>query len=258
MVELTKLEKAVVAIYEEYTRKFPQQAQTQENLAKKASLDFRNLPNLVGMNVLEVGPGGGQLAKLMSSSGASVALLDLVATYLDQLTEISTQSFVADIQAPLKYRPAPQQESFDLITMCDVLEHVVRPGDALHSARQLLKPGGYLYVRSPSWETLAKYALANECVAEMAHLRTYTPEILLRELRDAGLHVWKYGTLRTHSEPRLILLKLEESPRLGRRAKQILHSIRHGFPVRGIPVVVIRLAQRVFTRPGEVWVLAQK
>lgn len=258
MSDKTELDSAVFAIYDNYTRRFPRQAQPEENLKKKARLDANNLPRLAGLRVLEVGPGAGQLAELMSSQGARVSLLDLVRTYLDQLVEVSDYRFVADIQNPFKAHDAPLKSSFDLITMCDVLEHVIRPGDALISARELLKPNGLLYVRSPSFETMSKYALANGCEVEMAHLRTYTPELLLREVRDSGLRVRKFGTLRTHSEPRLFLLHCQEASWIGKIGKEFLRNIRYGLPVRGVPLWVVRLAQRLVTRPGEVWVLAQK
>lgn len=253
----TELEKAVKKIYEDYTRRYPRQAQPEEFLKRKATLDAANLPELSGLKILEVGPGGGHLATLMHSRGASVSVLDLVDTYINQLEDVADQRFNADIQSPFAGKYPPEPTSFNLITMCDVLEHVVRPGDALLSAKQLLATSGLLYVRSPSWETLTKYALQNGCETEMAHLRTYTKELLIRELRDSGFQVISAGTLRTHNEPRFTWSNLFESLLPGEWGGRLYNRIRYGQPIGGVPNFVVKSLQRLLTRPGEVWALAK-
>jgi len=252
------LDDAVRAIYLEYTRKFPRQAQLPENLVAKAKEDIQNLPALLGKRVLEVGPGDGSLAREMEERGATVSALDLVDTYLSQLSsELSGSVYEADIQQPFVDASPPPPKSWDMVTLCDVLEHVVRPGDALIAVRELLDDKGLLYVRSPSHETLAKYALQNGCEAEMTHLRTYTLGLLKRELFDAGYKIVSSGFMRTHSEPTLWLAELLTKLKPGSLFFKFWWLVRDNLRHRGVPALPIRLLHKLVTHPGEVWVLAR-
>ena len=245
-------------IYLDYSRRFPQQAQPPENLLLKAQKDLQQLPSVEGKRVLEVGPGSGQLARLMSSAGAMVSALDLVDTYLNQISkDIKGKTFVADIQSPLEAEPQLAALRFDLVTMCDVLEHVVRPGDALISVRELLDPDGAVYVRSPSFETLAKYALRNGAQTEMAHLRTYTPSLLRRELNDAGFTVVASGQFWTHAEPTVFLQERMIASSEGSAGANFWRSLRYPPADREFKAGIFRMLSRLLTKPGEVWALAK-
>lgn len=150
-------------------------------LQTKAEADLRNLGDVNGKRVLEVGPGWGNLALLLEQSNAEVSVADLVPHYMDKLApHISGKTFLHDIQIPL------WSEQFDVVVMCDVLEHLFRPSDALLAARQALRPGGLLYVRVPSHESLITYAMTLGMPYEIVHMRTYTPALLRRELKAAG------------------------------------------------------------------------
>lgn len=152
-----------------------------EFLAKKASADFKRLGNLTGARVLEIGPGHGHLAKLISASCGQMDITDVVGTYLDPLrTNVSGKAFVADAQE------LEIDEEYDLVVMCDVLEHVFRPADVLLGVFRALRPGGRLYVRVPSFEPSLGYSRTLGCPWEYAHLRTYTPHLLGLELRNIG------------------------------------------------------------------------
>ncbi len=155
--------------------------QDMASLQMKAQADLKKLGDVNGKRILEVGPGWGNLALLLEQSNAVVSIADLVPHYIDKLApHIRGESFLHDIQTPL------WSEQFDVVVMCDVLEHLFRPSDALLAARQALRPGGLLYVRVPSHESLITYSMTLGMPYEIVHMRTYTPALLRRELKAAG------------------------------------------------------------------------
>lgn len=78
-------------------------------------------------------------------------------------------------------------ESFDLVCMFEVIEHVMDPDAIIKEIRRVLKPGGTLLVSTPDFEapTYGKDDEKNKC-----HIRLYTTAEADYEAKN------KYGTLR--------------------------------------------------------------
>ena len=88
--------------------------------------------------------------------------------------------------------------SFDVITIWHVLEHVPRPDDYAREMFRLLKPGGILMVEVPNlnaWSRrlTGKYWLSWD---PKYHLSFYDSSLLAKLLSDAG---FKIKTIHTHS-----------------------------------------------------------
>lgn len=161
--------------------------QPQELKTAKASDDVFNLRKLLhgksNLKILEIGPGSGELARELAPYG-SVYLLDITSKYLEKLS-FATGRFVGNIET------IPFYEEFDLIVLCDVLEHVLNEGDALLSIQSALRLGGAVYLRCPSNEPLVSYAQLLGSKYAYVHLRTYSRKSMRRALEFAGLHVVK-------------------------------------------------------------------
>ncbi len=78
-------------------------------------------------------------------------------------------------------------ESFDLVCMFEVIEHVLDPDAIIAEIKRVLKPGGTLLVSTPDFEapTYGKDDEKNKC-----HIRLYTTAEADYEAKN------KYGTLR--------------------------------------------------------------
>ena len=157
--------------------------QTKRILNNSAARDLELIGNVEGKSVLEIGPGLGALSKLLRISGAQVTVADLIPNYLLPLRADGFECLQVDAQNLSLY------ESFDVIVLCDVLEHVFRPYDVLHSAHVALKKNGLIYVRSPIRESLKNYSLLLGYPYEIVHLRTYTSDLLKRELHSSGFKI---------------------------------------------------------------------
>lgn len=96
-------------------------------------------------------------------------------------------------------------ESFDLITMWDVIEHVPDPKAYIARAAQLLKPGGLIALATPNVDSLPAKLAGRRWVGyklSEEHVYYFSVKTLRRMLDEAGFevlevrHVGKYVTLR--------------------------------------------------------------
>ena len=82
-------------------------------------------------------------------------------------------------------------ESFDIVTLQDTLEHLSFPRQALIEVRRVLKHGGLLLLNTPDFNSLSRRFLgpAWAVLSPAEHLTYYTERTLLLSLRRAGFHV---------------------------------------------------------------------
>lgn len=101
-----------------------------------------------GLQVLDVGSGGGEFAYLLATLGLAVKGIEPNRGYAGYAAEEYgldvEQGFIGDAVLP----PA----SYDLITIWHVLEHTENPRAVLAQLRDALKPGGTLVVEVPNVE----------------------------------------------------------------------------------------------------------
>ena len=75
-------------------------------------------------------------------------------------------------------------ESADIVTCCDVIEHLIDPLHAMREAHRILRPGGHVYVGTPNCSCWRRV----KSLASGAHPGTSGDKVL----RDGG-HVGYYG-----------------------------------------------------------------
>ena len=121
-----------------------------------------SLSSLKGLQVLDVGCGGGILADSMARSGARVMGIDLAAKALKvaQLHALEAQTpNVQYREVSVEALAAQQPGSFDAVTCMEMLEHVPDPASVVRACATLVKPGGWVFFstlnRSPKSFLLA-------------------------------------------------------------------------------------------------------
>lgn len=97
-----------------------------------------------------------------------------------------------------------KEQSFDVITLWDVIEHLPNPLDALHHVKRLLRPGGWVVVESPNIDGLfprLSYLVANLInfwphPEPPFHLFQFSKKTMRNVLNRAGfdnITVWDQG-----------------------------------------------------------------
>ena len=114
--------------------------------------------NLKGINVLDVGCGGGVLCEAMAKAGANVTGIDAA----DEAIQVA-KAHARENQLTIEYHCTPIEEfesqKFHVVTCMEMLEHVQNPELALEHCKRLLKPKGILFLSTIS-RTLKAYASA--------------------------------------------------------------------------------------------------
>lgn len=103
---------------------------------------------LDGIQVLDVGCGGGILSDAMARSGARVTGIDLSSKALKV-----AQLHALEAQTPnVQYREVSAESlaaecpgTFDMVTCMEMLEHVPNPASVVRACASLVKPGGRVF-----------------------------------------------------------------------------------------------------------------
>ncbi len=97
--------------------------------------------------VLDVGCGGGILSESMAAIGADVMAIDLGKELIDIADLHSLDSGVnVNYQCMSIETLAEQQNNtFDVVTCMEMLEHVPDPNSIIQACSKLVKPGGYVF-----------------------------------------------------------------------------------------------------------------
>lgn len=146
--------------------------------------------------VVDIGCGGGLFLKILKEFGAPVAGLDFS---LEAAGIAWRDNGVPAVCASLTNAPFGP-ESCAVVTMFHVLEHLYDPASYLHTARDLLRPGGRLVVQVPNascWQFLLFGENWNG-VDVPRHLINFRKRDLQGLLDHCGFEVvrWKHFSLR--------------------------------------------------------------
>lgn len=204
-----------------------------------------------GASVLDAGSGtGGNLSMLLGFGDVVGMELDEVARRL-----ASKKAGVTVVAGRLPDRVPFCEESFDLVTLLDVLEHVEDDQGTLEKLGNLLKPDGVLVLTVPAFPFLWS---GHDVVHQ--HYRRYHLQSLVDRVEAAGLKITYASYYNTLLFPLIALIRLMEkvfgtkgghdlavpSPWLNRLLYRIFASERHwlGKGVFPFGVSIVLLARR--------------
>lgn len=134
-----------------------------------------------GASVFEVGAGIGCLVKQLQMAGYQAAGIEPGRGFQRYSQE--------QLRAPVSYgflHDVPAESQFDAVLLVHVLEHFRSPAAALHQVRQLLRPGGVLYVEVPDFG--APHA-APARLFHTAHIYNFTHDTLTMLVSRCGFAV---------------------------------------------------------------------
>jgi SAM-dependent methyltransferase len=114
----------------------------------------------------------------------------------DQAAAIARQWYHLDVWTGALEQIDFPENSFDVVTLWDVLEHLPDPIGQLHRVKHLLKSGGYLIVRVPNSASLTAKIFGKYWAGWDAprHLFVFTPDTLRKMLHSAGYELIHQNT----------------------------------------------------------------
>jgi len=195
---------------------------------KEIILDFlkRNVSNLAGARMLEVGCGNGSVLAYLKQNGISIEGGDIFLEGLKfcQRRVGSVGLYHIDIL------DLPFVDSFDIIGTFDVLEHIDNDEKALMEIRQALKPGGNLILTVPAHKFLWSYFDVHS-----HHKRRYNKGELVAKLERNGFIIKRISFYMFLLFPLLAAIRLINNMLRGKKDKQ--QNGNASLEVRTVPIV---------------------
>lgn len=162
-------------------------------LRKEATyLRFMTLADEPVGKLLDVGCGGGRFLKRMQRRGWQVEGTDFVAEAVREVTaRYGIKTYAGDLPDCVI-----EENSFDAITMSQVIEHLYDPKATLQACWRLLKPGGLLVMTTPNVLSLgaAEFGASWRGWEAPRHLHLFSVKTLKRQTEQAGFEVVDAGT----------------------------------------------------------------
>jgi 2-polyprenyl-6-hydroxyphenyl methylase/3-demethylubiquinone-9 3-methyltransferase len=162
------------------------------------SRDPKRLDCLSGLNILDIGCGGGIVSEPLAKLGAQVTGIDPADENIAAAKLHAEKSGLAiDYRATTIEAMAERGETFEVVIASEVVEHVADLGLFIGCAAKAVKPGGLMVITTIN-RTLKSYALAivgAEYVLRWLPVGTHrwdkfvTPEELDRAIAASGLEV---------------------------------------------------------------------
>lgn len=154
---------------------------------------------MIGSNkkILEIGCANGYYGKyLKNNAGCKLWGIEIDPQLAEQARPYYEKIIIHDIQDKKIYEQF-DKDSFDVIICSNVLEHIAKPQDVLHSLKPLLKQnGGYFVMAIPNvanFKVRLKLLFGNfgpdQGILAEDHLKFMTIEKIRKLVSDAGLQM---------------------------------------------------------------------
>lgn len=157
--------------------------------------------HLRGLKVLELGPAEGVMTELLVQRGCDVTVVEGAKSFCESLERRFPSIQVHNDL----FEEFSTSETYDMIVLGHVLEHVQNPTDILKRCRGWLKPkDGRIFAAVPNCRSLHRQAAVmmhllprenalNPSDLEHGHRRVFSPEEFRACFFDANLHIETFG-----------------------------------------------------------------
>jgi 2-polyprenyl-3-methyl-5-hydroxy-6-metoxy-1,4-benzoquinol methylase len=135
------------------------------------------------LRILDIGSAGGYFLRAAADLGCSPTGIEPSVW----LSEAGRKEFKVDLRTGTLADHSFDSGSFSMVTLWDVLEHVIDPGDVLDQIRPLLKNDGALVINYPDYGSLVSRMLGKRWPFLLSvHLHYFTRHTITRLLKEHG------------------------------------------------------------------------
>jgi 2-polyprenyl-3-methyl-5-hydroxy-6-metoxy-1,4-benzoquinol methylase len=160
---------------------------------------IRLCAELGARRIVDIGCGNGALCRELASRGYEVVGCEPSADGV-RFAQSSAPELVFHQLGVDDEPSAAGNESFDVAIATEVIEHLVRPRNLPHFAKQLLRPGGHLIISTPYHGYLKNLVLAltNKWDAHLnpfwdsGHIRFWSRKTLSQLLNEGGFRIVRF------------------------------------------------------------------
>jgi 2-polyprenyl-3-methyl-5-hydroxy-6-metoxy-1,4-benzoquinol methylase len=161
-----------------YAQQAREDGMSPENDAALETLS--ELLDLAGTRTLDIGCGTGKLVSALAARGASAFGLESSAAGRAICASRGVEVIASDL-----FEPGLDGQRFEAITAIEVIEHVPSPTRFLQRIRELLRPGGILFLTTGNWN-LVRRETGTPYVMPEGHIYYFTPTTMRAYLAKAG------------------------------------------------------------------------
>jgi len=141
------------------------------------------------LKILVAGVGGGMLCEELKEVGHNVVGIDISYASCEYVGKKSGILIIeGDLEKPLMF----EKESFDLIIIADLLEHLTNERQLLNEVFRCLKPSGSTIITVPAY-----MHMWSRWDIRLDHKRRYSSSCLKNELIEAGFSIKKMSYFHT-------------------------------------------------------------
>ncbi len=153
-------------------------------------------PAMKDLRVMDIGAGDGTLLRLFQAGGVPATNLTGIDIDEKAVAGLRTQGFNGAVARAEEMNFPPN--SFDLITISHVIEHVADPRLVMQQAFKALAPGGVIWLETPNiagwdWALFKKGTWGGYHFPR--HWTLFTPKTISRMLGEVGFEVVEVQTL---------------------------------------------------------------
>lgn len=154
--------------------------------AERVAIMAKHLPGDGAPRYLDVGCSTGFVVEAAARQGWQASGIDLNPSAIE-----FGRARGLDLRNAALEDEALETDSYDAISLFDVLEHLIHPRQTLDAAIRLLKPGGIIFLYVPNYDSASRLLMGKHAhfIWPTHHLNYYTPGTLSDLMRRRGLEV---------------------------------------------------------------------